>query len=181
MQSNFERKTPILHVSFSSSDDDADDRSLGALPPSLAHGPFLPAPTATPTSYTAPDASITEREILSSDDAADALSLRNTIKHAVRHALTTSLEDSFERLHISCSPESPQEELLTNMKKMKIQQSTNKKHRRVFPGTRAQLTSAYSSLPSKTPNSLVCPNCGHCFSIKKTLNMHRRVCIISTK
>ena len=180
MQSSFERKTPILHVSFSSSDDDADGSSLGGLPTPVARPPFLPAPT-TPIHYTTPDASITEREILSSDDAADELSLRNTIKNAVRHAVNTSLDDRFGRLRISGNPERLQEELVANMKKMRIQRPTKKKHRRVFSGTSAQLASPQSSLPGKTPTNLVCPNCGHCVSLKKTLNMHRRVCIISSK
>ena len=113
----FERKIPILHVSYSSSEDDADASMEGGshLQRQLLHRTTL----MTPTIYTLPDASITEREILSSDDDADVLSLRNTIKTIVKRALDTPLRESFERLRIYDSPS--EEEISAKMKKMRIQ------------------------------------------------------------
>lgn len=191
------RVRPILHVSHSSSESEWDE--IQPQKKVLLKSPVTPS-----NRFTPPDASITEREPLSSDEDADVGSVRSMLKGAVVQGLRAStgvLEERFDQLKVSEIQRlsRPEECVVDKLRKMSLGSRRNKLHRRVYSGTRTlRLSDARVAAPSRSESkcirttcddkrcsqpdhagsaiSFICPHCGHCFALRKSLNMHRKVC-----
>lgn len=196
--SSSSRLLPILHVSFSSSSEGDYD----VVPPRKRVPSKRPL---TQTRFTLPDSSITEREPISSDEDAGASSLRNILKVAVAHALSSSsaLEERLEQLSISGNRIilSHEDRLGEDFSALSLEgpsATSAKTHRRIYAGSQMSRRALPSpsdrkrirSASNETTciqrdqvarvSSFTCSHCGHCFTLRRSLDMHRKVCPPST-
>lgn len=189
----FSRKRPILHVSFST-EWDSDDSDFGPAESSHVHrsvqqtAPLSTNASASPL-YTVPDASLLERESLSSssESGTNPQSVRSLVKAAAKHAwrcTSSSLDDRFLQMSLSCETKNDCDTSALARRVAQLEISTKSQrrtHRKVYTGSSKTDQKSKNNRISKTLETpacadFPCPRCGHMFTLRKSLGMHLKVC-----